>query len=79
MENKKNCDLDNLRFFLYRRGCYLDELVRFYCEKRNKAIENLSPLFDCLVIVQLQSDASSNGLNKPFIIKKYPPKVNSML
>jgi hypothetical protein len=69
---------DDVKFYLYRRSCYLDQLVRLYCE--NKEISSTKEqrntpkeaLFDCLIVVGLHND---EGIYKPFIKHKYPRSV----
>ena len=70
----KSLDLDDLRLYLHRRGSYLDQLVRLFCEKNASTQygHKKVPLVDCIVVIALQK---SGETYTPFVKMKYPPKV----
>ena len=72
----KELELDDLRLLLHKRGSYLDQLVRLFCEKnatRNASLK--TPLIDCIIVVALQK---SEDIYSPFVKMKYPPDYNDL-
>ncbi len=73
--------LDDVRFLLYKRGCYVDQLVRLFCDYKGYGMNSATakqppePLFDCLIVVGLQNDEENGGVYKPFIKMQYPKQV----
>ena len=70
-----NKDLDDIQFYLYKRGCYIEHLKGLYSEKHHRTESPHSPLFDCLIVVGLKFD-SIDQFYRPFIKMKYPETVN---
>lgn len=78
---KAENDWDDVRLNLYKRGCYIDQLVKLYsCEQKSRKAKATTRilLFDCLIVVGLQND-NSNEVYRPFIKMKYPEEVINSL
>ena len=74
--SSKDLELDDLRLLLHKRGSYLDQLVRLFCEKnatRNASLK--TPLIDCIIVVALQK---SEEVYSPFVKMKYPPDYDDL-
>ena len=78
--NDKYVLLDDIRFYLHKRSCYIDQLQKLceiefqYDHKKQgyQSIQRKHLLFDCLIVVGLQKVA---GSFKSFIKMKYPKSV----
>ena len=74
--HSKALELDDLRLLLHKRGSYLDQLLRLFCEK-NASTSRIPriPLIDCIIVVALQK---SDDVYSPFIKMKYPPNYDDL-
>ena len=74
------CELDDIKFFLNRRRCHLDQLVNLLCKRypQKQGKRPRKPLFDCLIMVQLYVDTSIAAA-KPFIKMKFPVSVTKCI
>ena len=80
--NDKCVLLDDIRFYLHKRSCYIDQLQKLceiefqYHKQVHHSVQRQHALFDCLIVVGLQN---FSGSFKPFIKTKYPKSVNKII